>query len=242
MVEAKQMTIGILGYGEVGKAIYKLYEEKGISPLLRDITRNEFTDLDVLHVCIPYTEHFVSTVWDNQTQYEPSLVVIHSTVPVGTTKKIGTNAVHAPIRGIHPNLKEGIETFVMYVGYDRQKALQKFEAISWKMGIKFSAVKDSRNTELAKLASTTYYGLCIAYHGYVDKLVKKHKLDFDMVMTDWTDTYNDGYTKLGKPEVTRPILYPPKGNIGGHCVIENAKLLEDQYGKDPILDSILRYE
>lgn len=96
-------------------------------------------------------------------------------------------------------------------------------------------------TEIGKIFDTTYYGVCIAWHGETEKICKKFGVNFKEAVTDFNQTYNEGYTKLGKKNVVRPVLYPPKGKIGGHCIIPNAKILKRLYdGK--FLDLLLRYE
>jgi len=203
------MKVGILGYGEIGRAIDELYIIAGEQPLIRDLERNDFAKgMDVMHVCIPYSEKFTGVVHRNQIDYKPKLTIIHSTVPVGTTQRHNryANTVHAPVRGVHPNLVEGLKTFVMYIGYEDKEIAIKAESILSKLGIDTVIVKDSRHTELAKLLSTTYYALCISLHAYANKLCDSEGLDFDNVMTNWTDTYNEGYTKLGMASVVRPTL------------------------------------
>ena len=65
-------------------------------------------------------------------------------------------------------------------------------------------------------------------------------IPFDEVMSLYNQTYNDGYSKLGKINVIRPVLNP--GNkIGGHCVIPNLKLLVEHYNS-PLFDGILKFE
>ena len=44
------------------------------------------------------------------------------------------------------------------------------------------------------------------------------------VYTWANETYNQGYKELGKENVIRPVLFPPKGEIGGHCVVPNFNL------------------
>ena len=51
--------------------------------------------------------------------------------------------------------------------------------------------------------------------------------DFDEVYTIPNADYNEGYKKLAKPNVIRPVLKPIPGPIGGHCLIPNANLLEN---------------
>ena len=105
------------------------------------------------------------------------------------------------------------------------------------LGIETHICKDAKTTELSKLADTTYYGLCIAFTSDMKKLCDEHNLDFMEVMTKYNNTYNEGYTKLGKLNVVRPVLYPTD-KIGGHCVIPNAKLLP----RTKLIDGLLDYE
>jgi hypothetical protein len=49
--------------------------------------------------------------------------------------------------------------------------------------------------------------------------------------TLWTSDYNRGYNKLGNIEYVRPNLNPNMNKIGGHCVLNNTKLLETKFTK-----------
>ena len=91
------------------------------------------------------------------------------------------------------------------------------------------------------MLDTTYYGVCIAWHAEMKKMCDHENLSFDEVVSNFNETYNDGYKKLGKENVIRPVLYPPTNNIGGHCVIQNAKLLKENYLSEA-LDLILKYQ
>ena len=236
--------IGILGLGEVGKAIAKFYK----NPLIRDLHRNEFrSPLDVLHVSIPGNAAFEKIVSENIRYYHPKLVVIHSTVAPGTTRRLFQkfkNVVHSPIRGVHPHLHEGIREFTKYIGCDDRKLGEKIARHFKKIGIKkVNIISPSCATEMGKLLDTTYYGLCIAFHAYAAKLCQKIGVNFEDAMTDFNQTYNEGYAKLGKKNVIRPVLFAPSdGIIGGHCVIPNAEILKSVFGKDALLESILRHK
>jgi len=230
---------GILGYGHIGKAIAKFYKNPRIKDK-NDITN--FRGIDVLNICIPYSTEFEKIVKKEIEKAEPKLTIIHSTVAPGTTKNIGGMVVHSPVRGIHPYLYEGIKTFTKYIGADILEAGILTENHFREIGLKPKAFGPSIITELGKLLSTTYYGLCIAFHGEVKKLCDKYKVPFEQVMNDFTETYNEGYKKLNKENVIRPILTPPKNDtIGGHCVIENTKILQN-YMESEALDLILKYK
>jgi len=169
------------------------------------------------------------------------LVIIHSTVAPGTTKKIGKIAVHSPVRGMHPGMFDGIKTFVKYIGADNEAAGKLAQNHLESLGIKTKVFFPSSTTEIGKLLDTAYYGLCIAWHGEMKKLCDKFGVDFKSAVADFNITYNEGYKKIGKTNVIRPILYPPKGGITGHCIISNAKILK-KYFKSRVLDLILNYK
>lgn len=240
----QKQKVGILGYGEIGQAMAKFYEK----PLIRDLDINTFEkNLDILHVCLPYLKDFQKVVSDNIIKYKPKLIIIHSTIGLGSTlslyKKFG-NVAHSPVRGVHPNLYKGIKTFVKYVGADDRRLGLKVADHLLSLGIKnVKVLSSSKTSELGKLLDTTYYGLCIAFHDYANKICTKQKINFEDAMTSFNKSYNEGYKKLGKSNVIRPVLFPPKkSKIGGHCVIPNADILRSLFGEDPILKSILRHK
>lgn len=257
------MKIGILGYGEIGKAIEKLYISASNLELrlswlsIKDINFDEgIRHCDYLHVCIPYSDDFVDQVCECIEQKNPKNVIIHSTVQVGTTrnimKKSGLiNICHAPVRGVHPCLHRGLRTFPMYLGYDKtqhdtSEFIYETKILFDGLNVKTKIVDKFETSELAKLASTSYYGMCIAFHAEINSLCDEMGLSFEEVMTEWNKQYNEGYTKLGMDHVVRPVLSPPDKKIGGHCIIPNAKLLKDFYYRTmqtkELPNFILKYE
>ena len=262
------MKIGILGYGEIGKAIHELYSEdssiaryrrsgREYQVFVKDLDFDEgISHCDPLHVCIPYSDDFVDQVCECIEKETPKNVLIHSTVQVGTTRKIMEksgliNICHAPVRGVHPNLNEGLKTFLTYLGYDEthhatRDFIYDMKLLLASIQIRTKTVNKFETSELAKLASTSYYGMCIAFHGEINSLCEEMGLSFQEVMTDWNEGYNAGYKKLGMDNVVRPVLNPPDGSIGGHCIIANAKLLKDFYYRTmqtkELPNFILKYE
>lgn len=240
-------SIGILGYGEVGKAIAKFYKSASWQTRVKDLNHNDGLDgVEILHICIPWNENFITVVLKEISAAKPKLIIIHSSTAPGTTKKLAsllpsTIIVHSPVRGVHPYLYEGIKTFVKYIGAEDKKAGLAAQKHLRSLGIKTKIILPAAATELGKLVDTTYYGLCIAFHGEVKKMCDSAGVNFDDVMTDFNKTYNKGYKKLGKKNVVRPVLSPPESNIGGHCVIPNALILKKRF-TSKALDLILEYE
>lgn len=213
----------IIGAGEVGKASQEVLKGKFLADI-QDATLIHKGQYDVLHICYPPVKNFVSATKKYIKIYRPGLVIVHSTVPVGTTRKIASFAVHSPIRGVHPHLAKGIRTFVKYFGGKKAKeATEIFSAL----GVPVKVFSKPETTELLKILDTTYYGWNIIFAKEVKRICDKLKLDFDEVYTDGNISYNQGYTKLGKPNVVRPVLLSMKGKIGGHCIMQNCDLLDD---------------
>jgi len=232
-----ESKIGILGYGEVGQAIARLYK----TPKIKDLDKDDnLKGVEILHICIPWRKDFVKIVKKEIKKVKPKLTIIHSTVAPGTTKKIGGMIVHSPVRGDHPRLYEGIKTFIKYIGADNEKAASLGKKHLEALGIKTRVFMPSVTTEIGKLLDTSYYGVCIAWHGEMKKLCDKYKIDFEKAVTDFNKTYKIGYKKFGRPNVIRPILYPPERGISGHCVVPNAEILK-KYFESPALDLILKY-
>lgn len=232
------MKVGILGYGEVGQAIAKFYKNPRIKDLKRD---DDLKGIEILHVCIPWSKDFVKIVKKEIKEIKPKLTIIHSTVAPGTTRKIGGMTVYSPVRGMHPKLYKGIKTFIKYIGADNKKAGGLAKRHLEGLGIKTKVFMPSITAEIGKLLDTSYYGLCIAWHGEMKKICDQYGVNFEKAVTDFNKTYNEGYKTLGKLNVIRPVLYPPKGGIGGHCIIPNAEILK-KYFKSPALDLILKYK
>jgi UDP-N-acetyl-D-mannosaminuronate dehydrogenase len=198
----------------------------------------------VLNVCIPQIKNFEEVVIDIANRSNSKMIIIHSTIKVGTTesisKKTNCDVAHSPVRGIHPNLLDGILTFVKYVGSDNIESSSRVVNHLKSLGVKAVSLKSSRETEIGKLLDTTYYGICISWHGEMKKMCDEIGADFEEAVTLFNETYNSGYIKLGKSNVVRPVLFPPESKIGGHCVVPNAKILNETF-KSEGLDMILKY-
>ena len=219
----------IIGNGDVGKALNKVLSNK-FSTVVFD-REDDLLPLEgeSLHICFPYSQSFVKEVKRYIKFFKPSFVVIHSTVPCGTCNKIDEFVVHSPIRGRHQELEKSLKTFVKYVASHSKVARNLARKELEQVGLKVKTFDDPRITELAKILSTTYYGLCIIFAKEVEKLCQKYNLSFDKVYSEWNKTYNEGYSKMNLFQFVRPILKATAGEIGGHCVIPNARILRDEF-------------
>lgn len=219
---------GVIGCGEVGSALSQLYRDAGLHVGRHDPEKglqDSPEDWRVVHVCVParaLPRVIVAADPD-------ALVIVHSTVEVGTCRKyadMGWRVVHAPVRGVHPDLASGLRAFTMPVGchpdrIDGSEAVKVLEAI----GITAEVWEGWEHTELSKLFSTTEYGLHVLWMRHMADVCDRFGLSFDLVYREWRTQYNEGYFALGKAQFMRPMLSPMPGPIGGHCVLPNAELL-----------------
>ena len=218
----------IIGAGEVGKSLYKVLESAyGKNVLLRDKEQLYIDSISFLNICYPYSDSFIKDTKNYIAQYKPSIAtIIHSTVPVGTTRKCGKACVHSPIHGKHPSLADGIKTFAKYVGGENPVVVYSVRYYLETAGITTKMVSSPEASELSKILCTTYYGWNIIFAKEVAAICEEMNLPFKEVYADWNKEYNKGYAKLGMEQFVRPVLEPVKGRCGGHCVVQNCDLLD----------------
>lgn len=205
----------VVGAGEVGSAIHAVLDGSDI----RDIAPSG-GQAEVLHVCIPWSDDFVEIVEGYEAEHATGLVVVHSTVPVGTCDP--QRWVHSPVRGRHPDLEPAVRGFVKHFGGGRaDEAAAAFAAA----GVPTALHPRAADTEAGKLWELIQYGVQIRVEKQIHAWCEEHGLDFDVVYRQMAETYNAGWVHLGHPEFVRPVLEHVSGPIGGHCVTQNAGLI-----------------
>jgi len=230
-------NVTILGCGEIGKAMREICKENEYNTFVieKDYVDENIPNGSTMLINIPYTARFVDEVVEKMNKYKPKIGIINSTVDIGTTRKLEELSkiptVNSPVRGIHPRLKEGIKTFVKYIGATEKKYADDTAKFFNNMGIQTEIFNSPEETEITKLLETTTYGVYIAWATQVKKICDEYGLDFDHVYTHANETYNEGYRKLGLGHFTRPLLKPCEGKFGGHCVGPNIKILDKKMGK-----------
>ncbi len=229
----------VVGLGEIGFPIYQILRERygdlvfGYDPKISTHTPKPIPPLKSLHICIPWGNNFIGIVTAYQRQYQPEVTVVHSTVPIGTTKQI-YNAVHSPVLGRHPSLYNDIKKFTKWIGGSLSG---KAGTIFRDCNLETREVMDSDLTEFLKLACLAKYGMSIAFADYLNKVCTANGFDYENVMR-WDMDYNSSVS----PTLQRPILSPPQGSrIGGHCVIPGTRILNEQFPNELLIE-ILKYQ
>ncbi len=218
----------VIGRGEVGKSLFAFLREMKANVFIRDIRNLKVPQIDVLHIAFPYSDDFTAQVRSYIELYDPQLTIIYSTVPIGVTEDTGHNIVHSPIEGRHPNLEASIASGVRWLGCANKNALAD-AVMFWKPYVKtIRTVNSASHTEFLKLRSTAKYGVNLVWADYEAGVAKKLEMDFDALKQFDLD-YNVLYMHMGLMQFQRYLLDPPNGEIGGHCVVPNAELLDVQF-------------
>jgi UDP-N-acetyl-D-mannosaminuronate dehydrogenase len=214
----------VLGLGQIGTAIRTILDCDGYDPALNPTSDIENKEYQVLHICFGYSDEFVDTVKKYKEDLKATLIIIHSTVKVGTSDAL--EAVYSPNRGIHPDLEQGIRTFKKYFGgKDAAVAGGLFtNLINGEVVVNTNA-NAARSLEAAKLWDTEQYRENILLEKRIYDYCQENNVDFDVVYTDFNRSYNEGYESLGHPEYKKYVLKHIDGPIGGHCVEANHLLL-----------------
>jgi len=221
ITEHKHLVLG--NQGQIGMAIEAVLEDtyptKGIDK--GDDLDEKF---DVLHVCYPGELNGFRQITRNyQEKYlkDDGMIIIHATESVGTSAKL--DACHSPVRGIHPDLVDGILTFTKFFGgRGAERGANYFKELD----IDVEVVDSARTTELGKILSTTQYGIQIIVEKEIKRLCDKYDVDFHTTYKRFNQIYNEGYEELGHSEFRKPVLKHITGEIGGHCVVENTDFFD----------------
>jgi len=231
----------VVGLGEVGRSLYELLQQSKKFDLycfdvdeqkMQDIVQSDIpTKLDVLYICYPCgcQEDFVKITVGYINKFNSKLIIINSTVPPETTKKVhqitGANLVHSPIRGMHSSLetmKRDLLFWTKFVGGVDQKSAELARKHFEELGLKTKVLTGSTETELAKLFSTTYRAWMIACFQEMHRISSSFDADFTQIIEFLQDTHSVRFD--------RPIHFP--GIIGGHCLIPNTELLSKIYDSE----------
>lgn len=226
----------VAGLGEIGNPILQLISKAGpvvgydINPKLVDLKKfKKYENLGTsfLHVCIPFNKHFISNIVSLYDKFKPQSVVIHSTISPGTTEKIQKilpiPVIYSATRGVHKRMLHDLKRYVKFYAVDPKTPRAEWASREYSKLLKICGVKTKRMTnprtlELAKIiVDTSYYGWLITYSQLSNMIAIKNKVDYDE-MWSFAD-------EIHKILGNRPKMFP--GFIGGHCVIPNLDLIND---------------
>jgi len=227
----------IVGLGEIGNPILQLLSKNVIAigydkdKKLMDqkkFKKYEKLNTSFLHICIPFTKHFLKNILFLKNKFSPEIIIIHSTISPYTTSKIQKNLripiIYSATRGVHKRMSKDLKRYTKFFAIESfspnsKKASQEYSKLMKSCGVKTKKMSKPITLELAKIVcDTSYYGWLINYAQLSNMIALKNKVNYDEM---WS--FSDEIHKfLGN----RPKMYP--GFIGGHCVISNLQLIPEK--------------
>ena len=227
----------IAGLGEIGKPICQLFSKTtyaigyDINPALINTTQyKKYAGLKTrfLHICIPFNKKFIQNVTELYRKFDPAGIVIHSTISAGTTKKLQSKlpipVIYSATRGVHKRMIYDLKRYTKFYAIEKNVPKEKWATLTYskllkKCGVKSKKMSNPITLELAKIiVDTSYYGWLINYAQISNMITKRYNVNYDEM---WS--YSDEIHKfLGN----RPKMFP--GFIGGHCVIQNLPLVNNE--------------
>jgi UDPglucose 6-dehydrogenase len=176
------MNIGIIGYGIVGKAQEHVSKVMGHKTYVSDIDSSLPDNLDIAFICTP------ETVVDNvilKYKDKVKLLVLKSTVPVGTTNKLmkdyNIHICHNPeFLREKTSLEDVINPPMILIGYCCEKHLNILkEYYSYHNNIIYTAT--TVITETVKLTMNNYLSTLITFWNEINKLCDYYNIDVKKV-------------------------------------------------------------
>jgi hypothetical protein len=218
----------IVGGGEIGSSLLKTLSDEYVvniydSKYPNDLEYLKKEEYEIMHVAFPYSKDFIKQVKYYQKMFKPNYTVIHSTVPVGTNRKLGS--ISSPVVGIHPHIEKSLKTFTKFLGGKQASEVADYFR---RAGMKVYLCDNPETPELMKIQCTTLYGLNIEFFKDMKEQCKKYNVPFE-AWTIWNSNYNHGYAKLGYMEYWRYNLVPIMKEVGGHCVRPNLSLIKTKF-------------
>jgi len=255
--EIRSVVIG--GNGQVGSAVLDVLNNAGITAYCIDIhdktkkleiyahfdpskeidSLNDLRkeSIDVMHICLPYSESFMHFVLDYIEDIDPKLVIIESTVIPHTTYFIynevsekNVKVVYSPVRGQHNQLYEDYKRYTKWVsGFDGDSIAYAVEYFN-KIGLKTRIITNPTALELIKLLDTTQYALNIAWMQEAYRFLKVVGAPYQLLNEFGKETEEFYHKRITN-------LYP--GEIGGHCLIPNIKIL-NKFVKSELFNAVIK--
>jgi hypothetical protein len=252
-------NILLVGFGEVGQAHFKVLKNAYYDRLFYKDKEDTIYDsyghpceehpkqFDLLLIatqCDPANmEGFYGMVEDYDKQFNPQIIDILTTCPVGTcdelTRRMGAIICRSTTRGMHGK-GVGIEFFLTkipkHIGGPYAKELS---ALYGDAGIPCITHAQARAPELFHPLANSDYGIAIAKAQENYDLCRFYNVSY-MEYLKYCQSNNDGFVEAGYPDKVKAILTPPMNSIGGHCVVYSANTFPREV-RGPLMERLASY-
>ena len=226
----------IVGHGEVGRALEEVLKER-YEVVIHDPPKERLAPegkYQWMHICIPYTDSFVNAVDFYVKQFSPEHTVIHSTLPVGTTRALSYlyHVTYSPIRGEHPELVRYLREFPKWIATtdDSNEVLSHFQAC----GISMRLAPSIEALEWFKLLETFEYAYRIVLWQEIERQADRREVRGGATKNEVLSALKEWFfEKRAVYDGERglvPIMFG--GVIKGHCLMPNVELLKPLMTKE----------
>jgi UDP-N-acetyl-D-mannosaminuronate dehydrogenase len=220
----------VAGLGEVGQPLLHILERTyncvgvDVSPVETD------RPCSVLHICYPFQiKDFVSTTAAYVEKYRPGLVVINSTIAIGTCRRVqdrvSTPIVYSPVRGKHAKMEQDMLRYQKFVaGFDSGTTHRAGEHFA-RAGFKVATFPTPESGELGKLLETTWLGMLVGWAQEIERMAAQCGA-----------SYSEVNAFIEEIDYLPTNVFP--GYIGGHCVMPNIQILRSIFSSR-FLDAVV---
>ncbi|MCA0753558.1 hypothetical protein KP806_00725 [Paenibacillus sp. N4] len=218
------MKIGIIGYGHVGKAMFKQFPAAAVYDGPLGIgSREELGGLDAAFVCVPTPEAAdgscdTSVVEEVLSWLEASVIVIRSTVPVGFTdsqiRATGKRIVFQPEyygeTAAHPFSDLTSRGWMTFGGLkpDVKLAVKAYQSVC-NAEVKF-VMTDARTAELAKYMENCFLALKVTFCNEFYEIAQAFDVDYSELREVWLED-----PRIGR---SHTFVYEENRGFGGKCL------------------------
>ena len=250
-------TIGIIGNGFVGNALYENFKIKfntKVYDLLKDKSLNSLEETlasDVVFVCLPTPMNLSESCDCNLeiinnffTEEIPkdcnSLFVIKSTVPIGTTKKI--KEIRADLKIVHNpefltaiNAKEDFaNSYRNVIGGNKQDSEILLKIYEYMFPDAKNFLVTSNESETIKYFANTFLATKVSFFNIIYDVCEKYSLNYQNVINGICSDERIGYSHSSVPG--------PDGDrgFGGACFPKDINALINILEKNNINNSMFK--
>ena len=199
LVSKKNVVVGL---GEIGMPICKVLSKNSVTigydldKKLMNLTKMkkyENYKTHILHICIPFTKKFITNVKKLVKQFNPEILVIHSTISPSTTSnlqsKLEIPVIYSATRGVHKRMEYDLKRYTKFFSISKdapkkQSAIKEFKKVMKLNGITTKLMSKPETLELAKIiCDTSYLGWLINYAQLSNMIAKQYEVNFDEMWT-----------------------------------------------------------
>lgn len=225
-------TIGVIGYrGMVGNTVYQYFKKNGYITFgyskTEQVDKDNVNKSDIVFVCVPTpfdwsTGHFDGTIVDNALSEirDGRIVVIKSTIPIGTTESLQAKYPKLKILFNPEFLSEATAygDFVnpdrQFVGFTKESKDVSIQVLNLLPESAYGAIMPSKEAELLKYINNLHGALSVIEANHFYDVCQKEGLDYNRVITA-----SEASKWVGAPmgRQYHKIFHKGYRGVGGKC-------------------------